>query len=129
MSDYHQLSVGDKVRYAIDQQREPPMRCPACGMACQPPDLLPHVRDRCAGTAPPHPRSRWLRHREVLAMGVDRKQLARWREAGLVRSRRRIRRVDEQDRQRLGREYLERDVVGIIAVLLISGRPSLLPNG
>ncbi len=120
MADYHQLSIADKVQYAIDQQREPPMRCPACGMALQPRDMLPHVRERCAGAAPPHPRSRWLRHRDVLAMGVHRQVLKRWVESGLVRSRRRRRGRDEAKSGRIGSEYLERDVVGVLAWRLVS---------
>lgn len=108
MSRYHELSVADKLRYHRERNREPDIRCPRCGIAVQPVDLMPHIQERCGGQREPHHRSKWLAWKEALALGVEKHTLSRWVAAGLVRTR----------GAKGSRQYLLRDVAQNLAVRL-----------
>jgi hypothetical protein len=97
LSDYHRMSVAEKERH--NRQHDTPARCPECYQAIMPTDEEAHV-DRCQGRPAPGPRSRWLTHREVLALGVSKAVLARGVRAGKLRTK------DHGGRNR----YLMRDI-------------------
>lgn len=83
---YHKLPAADKRKVARDRIREPPVRCPGCGMGIQPDDLPRHVEERCEGRGEVPQQARWVTWAEALEMGVPRKTLHRWIRAGRVRS-------------------------------------------
>lgn len=83
-SDYHKMSVAEKERH--NRQHAPPTRCPHCDIAVQADDLIAHVATRCSGKPELHHRSRWIKHREALRMGITRMGLSRQVQAGRVRT-------------------------------------------
>lgn len=112
MADYNSLSFQEKRQHALDVVREPPVRCPACDTALQPGDLLKHAK-RCPGPPQPHRLSRWLTHKEAVALGVPGRTLRRWAAAGTVQ-------VQDPGN---GQRYLERDVS-----LAIARRAAAMPG-
>lgn len=105
MSDYHKLGIREKRAAALDAMREPPMRCPACDMACSADDLLRHQAERCPGRPAPHPRGKWIEPREVRKLGLDRSTVRRWVRHGQVRAKGRGN----------ARLYFSRDIVTLLA--------------
>ena len=97
---YQELSVADKIRYHRERMREPAMRCPACGIAVQPDDLLAHVEERCEGMPEPHPHSKWVTWGEALEQGIANTTLHHLVSSGRVRTKGR----------RRARRYLLRDI-------------------
>jgi hypothetical protein len=110
MSAYHRANLQLKQRHALDRARERPIRCPACDTQVTTADLLPHVRERCAGRAAPHPAARWLTWREARALGASKATLHRLASGGVVRVRGPLRK----------RLYLFRDLVLELARLAIA---------
>lgn len=104
-NNYHRLSIIEKRRHAIDVQREPPMRCPACDMAVPADDLLKHQAERCPGRPAPHPRGKWIQPRDVRKFGLDQSTVRRWVRRGQVR-------VKGRGNARL---YFSRDLVTLMA--------------
>ncbi len=107
-SNYRRLSVADKQRETRYRARPPAMRCPECGLALLPRDMLKHLADRCEGREPAHPSERWISRGDVAALGVCERNVERWAALGLVRY------LDAEDGA--GRRYLLRDVVLEVAL-------------
>lgn len=106
MSDYHRMPIARKRAEALARMREPARTCPGgCGMQVTAADLLAHLEQRCTGQAEPGPGSKWVNHREALALGVARMTLSDWVRAGRVRVR----------GERGDRLYLHGDLVERIA--------------
>ena len=96
-SDYHLMTVAQKhERTRID---ELPDRCPDCHLAVMPTDEESHA-ERCEGRPAPGPRSRWLRLKEAVAMGLPERAVLKQAEAGKIRTR------GERGQKR----YLKRDI-------------------
>lgn len=94
--DYHRLSITEKRTVALSRAREDSVACPDCFTKVTAVDLLPHMRERCAGRPEPEPFAKWVTWREAIAMGVKARTLAWWAERGFVRFR-----GEKQDRKYL----------------------------
>lgn len=106
MTTYQKLSITQKRALDLARVREASVPCPGeCGMQLMPADLLSHLEQRCTGRAEPAPSSKWIPHREVMAMGVPRVTLSRWVERGFVRV----------TGERQDRKYLYRDLAVKVA--------------
>lgn len=98
---YARLSLAEKQVAHLERMREPPLRCPACGMETTVADLLAHVAERCPGrAAEPHPHARWVSWRDAIGLGVSEPTMSRWIRRGYIRAR-----GEPQDRR-----YLLRDL-------------------
>lgn len=100
-STYTKLPIAEKRTLDLANAREAHVRCPGCGVAVMPADLLGHVGGRCPGRPEPGPRARWLRWGEACGLGLESQALARLVQHGHVRMR----------GKRRKRELLMRDVV------------------
>lgn len=85
MSRYHRLSIAQKRTEGLTRVREPAVTCPSCDTQVMPCDLLAHMAERCPGRRDPGPGSKWVNHREALAMGVPRATLSFWTHSKQVR--------------------------------------------
>lgn len=100
-SEYHKMSVEQKLAHAQERLAEPPVPCPAdCGTTLQPADLLAHVEGRCPGPRQPGPAAKWVRRRDAQAMGIPAPTLSRLARANKIRSR----------GTGMDKEYLHRDL-------------------
>lgn len=113
MSRYHELSVAQKRAESLARIREPAVTCPDCDTQVMLADLLGHIEQRCPGLREPGPGSKWVSHREAMAMGVGRGILSYWVKRGRVRTRM----GDDGCRQ-----YLHGDLVRRIAVQRLNRR-------
>jgi len=105
-SAYHLMSIGEKQAAAREQVAEPPVRCPGCGTATTPADLVGHLEQRCESAREPGPASSWVDRKAAEALGVPPQTLHYWAKRGLVRTR-----GAPMDRKYLFRDLARRVVI------------------
>jgi hypothetical protein len=104
---YHLMSVAEKQAYARSDLSPPPSRCPHCGTAVQPRQLVEHVRKRCPGQPPIHKLEPWITYRRAIEIGIADETLKRLARNRTIRSR--------PKKRGRGAEYLESDISRYLA--------------